>query len=202
MFCTVHCALVQAKSHNTLLIEQRLKDNHSVSAIAREFNISRARVHQIKRHMQFEAGVAYVYLYYIQDTKIGYVGQSLSLGGRLDHHKQGKYPTTQALNQRAASMGKVTTYMVFEVDTLEHDLNWWEAYYYQQYKADGWELVNKIVPGLGVAVQGLHVTPSSHEAVDSDSFMKSLTIRVTTPVFDALTEACAITNRKDPDEPT
>lgn len=35
----------------------------------------------------------------------------------------------------------------------------------------------------------------------SELHMKSLTLRLTLPVYDALTEACAITNRKDPEEP-
>jgi hypothetical protein len=43
------------------------------------------------------------------------------------------------------------------------------------------------------------VTPFAGSLV-SDSHMKSLTLRLTSPVFDALAEACAIANRKDPEE--
>jgi hypothetical protein len=42
-------------------------------------------------------------------------------------------------------------------------------------------------------------TPSSE--IPSQSHMKALTLHLTPSVFDALTEACAITNRKDKDDP-
>lgn len=46
-------------------------------------------------------------------------------------------------------------------------------------------------------------TPVPHESQEpcNVALVKSLTLRLTPSVFDALTEACAITNRKDPDDP-
>lgn len=61
-------------------------------------------------------------------------------------------------------------------------------------------LANQYVAGVQLAVQEGQTTCTPSNALLSDSFMKSLNIRVTTPVFDALTEACAIANRKEPDE--
>lgn len=98
----------QSKSQKTLLIEQMLQDGQSISSIAREFDISRARVHHIKSRL-LKSGVT----------------------------------------------------------------------------------CNGVTP----------LQPHHDGLVFSNQSMKSLNIRLTTPVFDALTEACAITNRKDRDDP-
>ncbi|HEU0046590.1 MAG TPA: hypothetical protein VFQ43_03145, partial [Nitrososphaera sp.] len=97
--------------------------------------------HEWVSHDKPPLNQAWVYVYFIKGTTTGYIGQD-STGNRLHDHERGRYSTTAQLNVRAAEMGTVTTSMRWQVDLTQNDLDWWEKYYADKYRAQGWTLVN------------------------------------------------------------
>lgn len=63
-------------------------------------------------------------------------------------------------------------------------------------------LLNQYVAGVQVAVQPGEAVAGGPGALSSSGMasLKALTLHLTAPVHDALTEACAISNRQNPDD--
>lgn len=87
-----------------------------------------------------------IYILSIGELRTCYIGKTVSKEGksRLKTHAKGHYPPTEELNRLAAENGMAVITQRFSVDCSKHDLEWWEAYYCDKYRTNGWKLLNRI----------------------------------------------------------
>jgi hypothetical protein len=87
-----------------------------------------------------------IYILLVAELRTCYIGKTVSKEGksRLKSHSKGHFPPTEELNRLAAENGMAVITQRFSVDCSEHDLEWWEAYYCDKYRTNGWTLLNRI----------------------------------------------------------
>jgi hypothetical protein len=179
---------VQTKSQSTVEIEQRLRNGESTSSIARHFGISRARVYQINVRLLKADGFSELEF---KRLCLTYNNCCVCCGLRLklcaDHVipvSWGHLPEYQDYD-----FGHITNIqplcLMCNSNKADKDTD-----YRRNPHPNCLQPLQPLAP----------LQPHQDGSVCSESFMRHITVKLTSPMYDALVEACSITNRKDPDD--